>query len=441
MQKIWELYENMNEIVYVTDMDDLKMVYMNRYGLAKVGFSSMEEVLGKPCYEIIRKGSVPCTDCRNGKLKPGEFYEWKYENPFLEQTYLIKETMLLSDGRHYHLLMAIDISYQERNTAARQYQTNESVVNEALRTALAAPTPEKSLQVLLKYMGEALKSERIYVFEENKEHNLDNTYEWCAKNVQPQKHNLQNVPKEVVEIWYKTFRKNENVIIKDIEHIKTEDPLAYEYLKPQEIRSLVVSPMISQGKIIGFYGVDNPPKEMLDHISIMFMVLGHFITSILRRRDLVQRLENLSYYDQLTGALNRHGMNEMVANMDHEAPIGIVYADVMGLKKVNDTLGHLEGDKLLTYAYQCLADHFEKNTVFRIGGDEFLMMSSRIGKDELEARVKSMAQNMKKYGVHLAYGWIWEEQCAGRIMELLKEADRRMYENKRSYYETHPERG
>lgn len=441
MNKIWELYENMNEIVCIVDIDSLEVVYMNRYGLLKAGFSSLDEVIGKPCYKVVQKSSIPCTNCNVDKLKFGEFLEWKYENPLLGHVYMIKETLLLVDKKHYHMLMAIDISSQEhQNITASQYRTNEAVVNEALRTALSAPTPEESLEILLRNIGRSLKSERIYIFEENRERGFDNTYEWCAEGIESQKDFLQNVPFDVIRLWYRAFQKNENVIIKDIERIKNSDPKLYEYLKPQKIQSLVVSPLISQDEVIGFYGVDNPPDGMLDHISIMFMVLGHFIVSILRRRNLVRRLETLSYYDQLTGALNRHGMNEFIAHVDHEESIGIVYVDVTGLKKVNDTKGHLEGDALLLSPYQCLVDHFDEKDVFRIGGDEFLVMGNRIKKEDMERRLKNMEKNMDKYGIHLAYGWVWEPKCNGHILELLKEADERMYENKRKYYEMHPEK-
>lgn len=441
MEKVWELYENMKEIVYVTDMDSYEVVYINRYGLKKTGFTSLNEVVGKPCYKIIQKGSFPCINCNNDKLKVGEFYEWKYENSILGQAYLIKETVVPLENRRYHLMMVIDIGFEEhQDMTARQYRTYEAVVNEALRTALAAPTPDKSLDVLLEHMGKSLKSERVYVFEETESHDFNNTYEWCAEGVSPQKENLQELSMEIIGPWYESFKRNENVIIKDVEHLKNTNPKAYDCLIPQKIQSLVVSPLIFRGKIVGFYGVDNPPQDMLDHISIMFMVLGHFIASILRRRDLVRKLEKLSYYDQLTGALNRHGMNEFIANVDHDASIGLVYVDVTGLKQVNDTKGHLEGDKLLIHSYQCLIDHFDKNTVFRIGGDEFLVMGNNVDKEDLEKRVQKMAQSMEQYGVHLAFGCVWEEKCNGRILELFKEADRRMYENKKEYYAMHPEK-
>lgn len=438
MKNLWDFYENMDEVVYVSDMDTYEMIYMNRYGREKLGISSMEDLKGKPCYKILQNGSSPCTMCTNDRLKQGEFYEWTYSNHLLGRTYTLKDTMLEQGEKRYRFEMAIDTGIQEqRELAVREYTTNEALVNEALRLALSEPTPEKSIEVLLRYVGSSLKSERIYIFEETPEHTFCNTYEWCAEGIIPQKENLQNVPAEVVELWFESFRKNENIVIKNLQHIRESDPKVYDYLEPQNIDSLVVSPLVFNDQIIGFYGVDNPPREFLDHISVMFMVLGHFIVSILRRRDLVRRLETLSYYDQLTGALNRHGMNEFVANVDEQASIGIVYCDVMGLKNINDTEGHLEGDALLVRAYECLSRNFPKNSVFRIGGDEFLVMSSKVNREDMEMQIRRLQEDMPNYHVDMALGWVWEPHCNNRITELLKEADRRMYEKKAKYYEVH----
>lgn len=328
----------------------------------------------------------------------------------------------------------------EYQKTIQDYANNEKLVNEALRLALAEPTPDQSMEVLLEYLGNALHSERIFIFEEQPDHTFRNTYEWCRVGVTPQKGNLQDVEEEALEIWYESFNKGENVIIKDLESTRETNPKAYKYLKPQEIQSLVVSPLVSNGEIIGFYGVDNPPQEFLNHISVMFMILGQFIVSILRRRNLVRRLEQLSYYDQLTGAQNRHSMNEFIANVNHEESIGIIYCDVTGLKRINDLHGHLEGDHLLIRSYQCLLDHFPKESIFRIGGDEFLVMKSGVTKEDAVRRVAKLRADMPKYGVHLALGCVWESACNGRITELMKIADKRMYEDKDEYYKENPEK-
>lgn len=440
MKNIWEFYENLDEIVYVSDMDTYEMVYLNRWGRKQLGVPSMEAIAGKPCYEVLQNCSEPCSMCTNCLLKPGSFHEWKYYNPLLRKTFSLKDTMLKQDGRRYRMELSIDINVQEQQQRTiKDFTTYEALLNEGLRLALSAATPNKSMEILLQYIGESLNSDRIYIFEETHDKVFRNTYEWCADGVSPQKHNLQNIPYEAVALWYRSFEKNQNVLIKELEHTKESDPLAYQYLSPQNIHSLVVSPLISNDKIIGFYGVDNPPQEFLDHISIMFEVLGHFIVSIMRRRDLVKRLEALSYYDQLTGAKNRHGMNDFISSVDHQASIGILYCDVMGLKKVNDTKGHLEGDALLIRAYECLKSQFPEETIFRIGGDEFLVLSSGITEEELEQQTEALRRVMPDYNLLMALGPVWRPQCAGQILTLMKEADQRMYADKRKYYELFPQ--
>ena len=435
MKKIWEFYENMNEVVYVSDMDTYEMVYLNRYGREKLGIRSIDELKNQPCYKILQRCSSPCLICTNDKLRPGEFYEWVYRNELLGKYYELKDTIIEADGKRYRMEIAIEINdQQEQAQIIQEYSSHEALVNNALRLALSEPTPEKSIKTLLRYLGQSLKSERIYIFEETARHTFNNTYEWCADGVEPQIDNLQDISEDVVALWYEAFKKNENVIIKNLAYIKDTDPKVYECLEPQKIESLVVSPLVFNDKIIGFYGVDNPPEDFLNHISVMFMVLGHFIVSLLRRRDLVRRLEAMSYYDQLTGALNRHGMNEFVANVDHDASIGIIYCDVMGLKQINDTKGHLEGDALLIRSYECISQVFPKTAIFRIGGDEFLMMSSNVTEEDLIERVNKVKEKMPDYQVHLAFGWVWEPKCNGRIEELLKIADHRMYEEKERYY-------
>lgn len=327
----------------------------------------------------------------------------------------------------------------EYQKTIHDYENNEKLINEALGLALAEPTPDQSIDALLKYIGNALHSERVFIFEECPDHTFCNTYEWCAEDVIPQIHNLQSVEEDALKIWYESFYEGENVIIKDIEAIKDSNPKAYEYLKPQEIHSIVVSPLVSNGTIIGFYGVDNPPQEFMNHISGMFMILGQFIVSIIRRRNLVRKLEQLSYYDQLTGARNRHYMNEFIANVDRNQSIGIVYCDVTGLKRINDMHGHLEGDDLLIRAYRCLSDHFPKDSIFRIGGDEFLAMKSGVTEEDMHERVSKLKKDMPKYDIHLALGCAWSSACNGQISELMKIADKRMYADKDEYYKDNPD--
>ncbi len=437
MTHIWELYEDLKEIVYVSDVDTYEIVYINRYGREFFGLQSQDELKGRHCYEVLQKCSSPCAICSNKQLKVGQFHEWRYYNGLLGKTFLLKDTLIEENGRRYRLEISIDIGETDiQKKTIKEFSSNEAMVNDAIRLSLAESTPEKGIRVLLKHLGQSLKSDRVYIFEGLPGMPVKNTYEWCAGGVEPQIDYLQEVPFEVVSLWYEAFRDGENIVIKGLDSIRLSHPKVYETLLPQQVDTLVVSPIVNNGQVVGFYGVDNPPKEFLNHISVMFMVMGYFISSLLKRRDLLARLEYMSYVDPLTGALNRNSMNEFIAHVDHSASIGIVYFDVMGLKLINDTQGHLAGDELLMRTYRCLCEIFPRESVFRIGGDEFLVLDSHVGEDEQNARVQRLKEILPEHDLNLAVGTIWEKQCNGRIIELMKQADERMYEEKAAYYST-----
>ena len=155
---------------------------------------------------------------------------------------------------------------------------------------------------------------------------------------------------------------------------------------------------------------------------------------MLRRRDLVEKLENLSYYDQLTGAKNRHALNEQLASLTKGQDLGVLYSDVMGLKQINDTLGHQAGDKALLYACENLKAHFPADCVYRIGGDEFLVLIPGITENLFQSMIRSILADMAEGSVHLALGSVWVEDCTDNAEKALSEADARMYEDKRAYY-------
>ena len=193
----------------------------------------------------------------------------------------------------------------EQHNEMKSVQNLETVINEGLRVALQEETPDRTLEVLLEHLGKALNGERTYIFEQNESGCDDNTYEWVADGVEPEKDNLQNVPPEVCAAWYQNFSIGGHIVIEDLEDIRETDPLQYENLKNQNIHSLVVVPLYNGEKIIGFYGVDNPPVKLLEYASNMLQTAAYFIVSSLRQRNLfreLQRQARQSLEDILEGA-------------------------------------------------------------------------------------------------------------------------------------------
>ena len=190
----------------------------------------------------------------------------------------------------------MDQSTQRSEQAAgvQSVQNLEAVINEGLRVALMEETPDQSLEVLLEHLGKALNGDRIYIFERNPSGCDDNTYEWTADGVNPEKETLQNVPPEVCASWYRKFSVGKHIVIENLEDIRTTDPLQYANLKRQGIHSLVVVPLYDGKRVIGFYGVDNPPVKSLEYVSNLLHTAAYFIVSSLKRRNLFRELQERS---------------------------------------------------------------------------------------------------------------------------------------------------
>lgn len=310
----------------------------------------------------------------------------------------------------------------------------EQRINKTLRLALQASDPEKSLKVILEYLGKTLGGKRAYIFEKNKLGGDDNTYEWVADGVTPEIDHLQNLPPEICQGWYRKFLENTCLIFENIEDMREEDPLQYENLKSQDIVSITIVPLHDGGTVIGFYGVDDPPAETLFHTANLLRIMGHFIESLLRVRNLVRNLKQMSHLDQLTRLGNRHALWEYVDNLERDASIGIIYCDITGLKRVNDTEGHEAGDRLILSACECMKKVLSGYELFRLGGDELLAMCSGISEADLWERLKKLKDSMGEYGVLLATGVAWKSDGAEGINHMMAEAETLMYQDKAAYY-------
>ena len=142
----------------------------------------------------------------------------------------------------------------------------------------------------------------------------------------------------------------------------------------------------------------------------------------------------MSYRDQLTQLGNRFAMVDYVSGVCPDESIGVVYCDITGLKRVNDTQGHEAGDRLILRACDSLKQVFGACGLFRIGGDELLALCPGITEDALTKKVDALKRVMPEYEVVMAVGAVWRPDSKAGIDQLLSEADRRMYDDKAAYY-------
>lgn len=156
--------------------------------------------------------------------------------------------------------------------------------------------------------------------------------------------------------------------------------------------------------------------------------------------DQKEYLRWISYRDMLTRMNNRNKYMEMCSAISEKGAvkIGVAYVDLNGLKQINDTMSHEEGDRYIRKAAKNITEEFE-NQGYRIGGDEFVILAEEIEDSIFEEKMKDLKAKMERDQVSVSVGWKWSASCE-HLNGLLKEAEQQMYESKRQYYMTHDRR-
>ena len=253
---------------------------------------------------------------------------------------------------------------------------------------------------------------------------------------------------DIADSWEDTIAGSNCLIAKDdqdMEVVKERNPVWYASFTGAGARSIVLFPLRSQEHLLGYIWVLNFNAEKAMDIKEILELTTFILGSELGNYLLVDRLKILSSRDMLTGVMNRNEMNNYVDSLcagekTLPDPVGVIFADLNGLKAVNDRDGHVAGDNLLRNAANALREVFDENTIFRAGGDEFSIIVEGMEEEELRNRVGLIRSAEEKYvGVSFALGYSHEPDSRN-VRTALRHADENMYEDKRLYYERHPER-
>lgn len=150
--------------------------------------------------------------------------------------------------------------------------------------------------------------------------------------------------------------------------------------------------------------------------------------------DMISELE----MDALTGFKTRRAYYRDIEAMekDHTKEMqaaGLVFADINGLKRVNDRVGHEAGDELIASVAKQIAEVFPEANKYRIGGDEFVLVSFDDSEETFNTKLKRLKKNWKD-DFSAAIGSVWVESTK-ELEKNISIADKMMYRDKSSYYE------
>ena len=421
-------------IAYASDLDTYEILYMTQAAASLCGLNARESY-GKKCYELIQGRNAPCPFCTNDKLKLDVPYRWEHYNEKLQKWMDITDILVPFQGRNRRLEFARDIT-EQKETFDRV--SNRLSVEEALVDCIQTLSGETDVTVavnrFLALIGRVYVADRAYIFEYG-ENVIYNTFEWCAPGISREIENLQEIPLEYIANWNDKFEHDGEFYITSLGRELVVDSNEYRILHDQGIESLSAAPLMKQGKIIGFLGVDNPTENVED-LSLLRNVCD-FVLDEMERRRLIEELERASYTDLLTGVSNRNCYIKKLGQLSHGTlhTLGVIYIDINGMKKLNDNFGHEYGDRVIQNVADILRARAESNA-FRVGGDEFVVLCENTKQEDFQALAESLRRDFEESrDFEVSIGCTWKDRDISVDNEIMR-ADDLMYAQKQGYYHT-----
>lgn len=195
-------------------------------------------------------------------------------------------------------------------------------------------------------IGMLCKADRSYLFLIRKDNiTIDNSNEWCASGIEPQKDNLQGLSMDLITWWMKKLRQDEILIVKDVGKLPPEAKPEKKIFEAQGIKSILALPVKFGSKLAGFIGFDYV-KDYISYsdvdvatLKIAAEVIGHalehthFRQELINERDLLQTLmDNIPdtiYFKDIKGRFTR---------------INKAQAKVLGLESTAEAIGKTDFD-------------------------------------------------------------------------------------------------
>lgn len=261
---------------------------------------------------------------------------------------------------------------------------------------------------VLKTIRSYYDSEYVYYVEKD-DYEILTIYEWCAEEVSWQRDKLKMLSPEQLPRWMK-------------QEITDTNADSYSVFKP-----------LSEGRTAILAAVD--VRRGGCDLSLMQAMLP-YISQIVVMKKMQSQQEYLSYHDHLTGLLNRNSFMGYLSERKENKwkSLGALSADINGLKVFNQEFGREYGDEVVTRVGEVLEEYFHGASVFRMTGDEYLVIMENVSYDKFLKSVHGVREKLDNISLGLvSLGYAWEKVDIN-LDKLVARAENMMREEKQKYY-------
>jgi diguanylate cyclase (GGDEF)-like protein len=352
----------------------------------------------------------------------------------------------------------IIISSEERNMGVMYRQLlhrldeqvhKGKILGELVRLSMASLSLEDMLDKVVGKSTEVLGDAAFIALESDAKYQLEAAFCADPEQLKQMLMTVVNVSPQVVggELLRGALEKGESVLIPNLQQVKVAPELQV-FIEKHGLLSLIATPIRSKDRILGaFISMSTPPKVLTDQDVESAKELADFTAMVIENARLVAELQRSATTDPLTGVYNTRFFHEVLnretaRSKRYRTSLSLLMIDVDRFKSVNDTYGHLVGDKLLGQSGHVLnACVRTTDLVFRCGGDEFgviLPGTSALGALHVAEKILELVQSgdiLKSLGYSgtssVSIG-IAEYRHGSPSDSLVADADHALYDSKRS---------
>lgn len=199
--------------------------------------------------------------------------------------------------------------------------------------------------------------------------------------------------------WFDQFKINQLINIESVKDMPNEAGPEKEELERQGVQSVLAVPIMENGRIYAFIGIDSVARQKkwtAEEIN-MLQILANILKNVLTPIQIDKQTKFMAYNDGLTKLPNRFLFMESVNKAIHlgdtqDKNFAVIFVDLDGFKAVNDSLGHRGGDILLKkVAADLKASVSAEDIVARFAGDEFLILVNNL---ESQKEIEKLADKL-----------------------------------------------
>lgn len=309
----------------------------------------------------------------------------------------------------------------------------DRLINRALQYAISSGYSEDGMRSLLDYMGKELNATRICIFEDQGDGRYRGTYEWFRPGLRSIGLDMIYLKyDEYIDDLYKAYNANgKKLIIRDPEEYRSIHPRFYNLMKTNNINTMVINPLESDGRINGLLTFINSPADVLEDTAEVMSLLSYFVSQLIRQREEQKRLKYFSYNDPVSGALNRSAFTEYIKHeLDESSPFGYLTCRIGASDDSDAYLGYDEVDRLSAELADCMQEVFGAENVYCLAGMEFAAFGFETDETYFESDVQRLRNLAENRSIPVMIGSVYCTYGTMSITKVMKQAHRNLRREK-----------